>query len=326
MRGAFLASDCEVRCILHQNGHVSPANEQTGTDILIGEHTFLEWLNLWFTHYLLDVENEVTRMPALTVQSNLDGTFMAAEAWNTGSVLMIRPEETGEYTVSAENAHLSNSALLRETFDGASGTDRLLWKTEIRRETTVNGTAEVHLRIRTEDTDKKILMLGAVLVDRAEEPFPCFDPGDIGVLDQEVILEKGADRGGGAEPYDLVRWVQKMKDRKVITYGTMDLRNPEAGALPASAARREEPVRAGEWYDYTLYLQPAYYTLPAGHTLELYIVPFCGFSDDHALYDTSSAESLAEAGIDPDTLAPFTRDYRFTVDNGSGRAEIPVVR
>ena len=326
MREAFLAAGCEVRCILHQNGHVTPANEQTRTDILIGDHTYLEWLNLWFTHYLLEEDNGIDRMPAMLVQSNLDGVFRPADPWNTGEVMTLCPDETGEFTVAAENAHLSNSALVRETFDGRSGPDRLLWRTEIPRETTVNGTAAVHLRVRTEDTDRKFVMMGAVLVDQADEAFPCFDPGDIGVLDQKTVLENGADSGGGAEPWDLAEWVPKTANRKVITWGTMDLLNPEAGRLPASAARREEPVRAGSWQDYTLYLQPAVYTLPAGHRLELYIVPFCGFSDDHAVYDTTPAEDLAETGIDPDTLAPFTRDYRFTVDNGFSRAEIPVVR
>ena len=74
-------------------------------------------------------------------------------------------------------------------------------------------------------------------------------------------------------------------------YGGMDLRAPEAGFEPSTAVRREEPIAVDTWYDYTLYLQPAYYTVPAGHRLELYVVPFCGFSDDAALYDSSSQRS-----------------------------------
>ncbi|MBQ6569130.1 MAG: X-prolyl-dipeptidyl aminopeptidase, partial [Clostridia bacterium] len=46
MREAFLGSGCEVKCLLHRNGHVTPANEQTKTDIMIGDHTYTEWLNL----------------------------------------------------------------------------------------------------------------------------------------------------------------------------------------------------------------------------------------------------------------------------------------
>lgn len=323
MRNAFLASGCEVKCILHRNGHVTPAGEQTMTDILIGEHTYTEWLNLWFTHWLLGVENEAARLPALTVQSNVDGTFFGAEEWRGRRLLRMDPGRTDEYMVSAENAHPYNPSLLEQTFDGASGPDRLLWRMEVSETLTLAGPAEVHLRVRTPDTDKPLLMLGAVLVDQAEEPYPCFCVNSAGVLEQQVIRKNGLDRGEGTAPYDLVVWEQTERNRSIVTYGTMDLHNPASGYAPASAVRAEEPPEAERWYDYTLYLQPTYYTVPAGHRLELYIVPFCGFSDDLIPACAFTAEELSGMGIDPDTLAPFTRDYRFTVDCGASYALLP---
>ena len=325
MRSALLRCGCQVKCLLHQNGHVTPANEQTQTDLLIGAHTYTEWLNLWFTHALLDVENEIDQMPAFIVQSNLDGTFYGTEQWMTGSALRLVPGDGDAHTVSAENAHMNNDSLLLETLDGASGNDHLLWAQDITAETTVNGITAVHLRVKTSDVDKNVLMLGAVLADRAETPFPCFYTGGIGVLDQQVIKEQGVNRGEGAAPYDLVVWKQTQRDRQIITYGVMDLRNPEAGYWPETAVRREEAIQADTWYEYTLYLQPAYYTVAAGHRLELYIVPFCGFSDDAATYDSYSAAELEAMGLTPAAMAPFTRDYSFTVDHGGSFAEIPVV-
>ena len=325
MRSAFLASGCEVRCILHQNGHVTPANEQTRTDIMIGDHTFTEWLNLWFTHYLLDVDNEVSGMPAFLLQRNVDGEFVSAEQWNTGYSFRLLPADALEHTISAQDAHLNNAVLL-ESLNGESGEDRILWHMNVDQETTVNGPAAVHLRIKTQDIDKELLMAGAVLVDQADEPFPCFDVGSIGVLDQKIILENGVDRGKGTVPYHLAIWTQKESKRKIISYGTVDLRNPEAGYTPATSVPEEELIQAGEWYDYTIHLQPAYYTVVPGHHLELYIVPFCGFSNDYALYDSSSPDELREMGIDPDTLAPFSRDYSFTVDHSASYAEIPIIQ
>ena len=325
MRSAFLRCGCEVKCLLHQNGHVTPANEQTGTDILISEHTYTEWLNLWFTHYLLGVENGIGRMPAFTVQSNIDGAFYGTDQWMTGSAIRLEPRLTGEYTVSAANAHMNNTSLLTDTFDGSSGPDRLVWTMDVPEAGTVNGVTEVRLRVKTDDVDKNTLMLGAVLVDQAEEAFPCFDTGSIGVLDQQVIREDGVNRGAGAEPYDLVTWKQVERNRKIVAYGAMDLRNPEAGFMPSTAVRREEPIAAGTWYDYTLYLQPAYYTVAAGHRLELYIVPFCGFSDDAAVYDSFSPAELESMGLQPEELVPVTRDYSFTVDNEASFAVIPMV-
>lgn len=324
MRDALLRCGCEVRCLLHQNGHVTPANEQTETDILIGEHTYTEWLNLWFTHFLLGEENGISRMPEFTVQSNVDGSFFGTDRWMTGNTLRLVPDAAGEYTVSAAGARMSNPGLLSGTFDGSSGEDRLAWTMDITEDTTVCGVPEVRLRVKTPDTDKNVLMLGAVLVDRAEEAFPCFDVGSVGVLEQQTIREGGVDRGEGVKPYDLVAWKQAERERKVIAYGVMDLRNPEAGYLPSTAVKREEDIAADTWYDYTLYLQPAYYTVPAGHRLELYIVPFCGFSDDAAVYDSFSAAELAEMGLRAEEMVPLTRDYRFTVDQGSSLAILPV--
>ena len=167
-------------------------------------------------------------------------------------------------------------------------------------------------------------MLAAVLVDQADTPFPCFDTAWSGVLSQEVLVPGGVSRGEGVEPYDLAEWLQTEQNRAIIAYGAMDLRNPEADYAPETAVRRETPIEAGTWYDYTLYLQPNYYTVPAGHRLELYIVPFCGFSNDSAFYDTSSAEELTAMGFDPLAMVPVTRDYSFTVDNAASWAQLPV--
>ncbi|MBR4503245.1 MAG: hypothetical protein IKP22_15375 [Clostridia bacterium] len=326
MRRAFLRCGCEVKCILHMNGHVTPANEQTKTDIMIGDRTFTEWLCLWFTHTLLGEDNEAAQLPDFLVQSNVDGRFYSTDQWMTGNTLLLSPGDGEEHTVSAKGAHMSNYSLSDTSFDGASGPDRLLWAMDVTEEITINGSAEVRVRVKTGDTDKNILMMGAVLVDRADNPFPCFDTGAVGVLDQDVILEGGVDRGEGAERYDLVSWRQRESEKVIVSYGSMDLRNPEAGYEPSSAVRREEDILPDTWYDCTVYLQPVFYTVPAGHRLEMYIVPFCAFSDDSALYDQNTPDSLEEMGLDPLALVPVTRDYAFTVDNSLSRCRIPVFR
>lgn len=323
MRNAFLRSGCRVTCLLHQNGHITPADEQAGTDILIGGHTFTEWLNLWFTHELLGVENEASALPNLMVQSNVDGAFYGTDQWNTGRTLRLGPGDALTHTVSAEGAHMNNAVLLNEVFDGTSGDDHLLWAVEAAEPVTICGAVAVHLRVRTEETGSGLPMLGAVLTERADEAFPCFDTGAVGVLDREVLAEGGVDRGPGAAPYDLVAWRQTERTGNIIAYGAMDLRNPGAGCDPASAVPAAE-AQPGTWHDVTLWLQPAWHTVRAGHRLELYIVPFCGFSGEPALIDTLTPEELRAMGLDPETLAPFVRDYRFTVDNSRSWAELPV--
>lgn len=48
--------------------------------------------------------------------------------------------------------------------------------------------------------------------------------------------------------------------------------------LAQQIAAYTDPIEAGEWYDYTIWLQPNYYTVQPGHRLEVYVLPFCGFS------------------------------------------------
>ncbi|MBQ6570475.1 MAG: hypothetical protein IJL87_09520, partial [Clostridia bacterium] len=222
-------------------------------------------------------------------------------------------------------AHQHNATLLLEVFDGKSASDRVVWTMDAEKDITINGSVEVHVRAKTDDVNKNVLMIGAVLVDTAEQEFPCFDTGSIGVLEQKVVAEKGVVMAENGEAYDLVEWEQRNCNKMIVSYGTMDLRNPEAGYEPATAIKRAEPIKAGEWYDYTIYLQPNYYTVAAGHRLELYIVPFCGFSSDYAAYDSCTAEELAMMGLNPKAMVPFTKDYSFTVDNSSSFGLLPVV-
>jgi hypothetical protein len=77
------------------------------------------------------------------------------------------------------------------------------------------------------------------------------------------------------------------------------------------------------WNDYTIWLQPNYYTVQPGHKLEVYVLPFCGFSSDPAL-EMYTPEELAEYGIDAHAVVPFRRDYSFTVDCGASGVSVSV--
>ena len=322
MRTALMNSGCKVKAILHQNGHVSPANEQTKTDILIGTHTYTEWLNLWFTHELLGVDNDASQLPSLLVQSNTDGTFSGSEDWDSHTLSM-SCEEKAEHTVHAENAHMSNTDLVISTLDSASDTDHLVWSIPVNEPLTIAGTPRVQVRVKTENADIPLLMMSAVFVDHADSPFHSYGYQWSEVLDQEILDENAVNRGDRVEPYSLARWKETLQDRKIISYGSIDLHNPEADYAPSTCTARETPIESGAWYDYTLYLQPNYYTVPAGHTLELYIVPFCGFSNDSAFYDTLTEKELAEIGFDYASMIPFVRSYSFTVDLNTLKADLP---
>ena len=411
LRNALLRCGCEVKCLLHQNGHVTPANEQTRTDILIGNHTYTDLLNLWFTHYLLDADNAIGQMAPFTVQSNVDGSFYGTDSWNDGEILELSADgaaeskesseasgnaakslttednaaatpvtdnaamddtatgdaamddaatddaatgdaatddaaiddaatsdastddsATGdagkyEFTVSAADAYLANQTLLTDTFDGGSASDHLLLASMTADgDLTIAGIPQIQLRVKTPDPAHQFPMLAAVLVDAADEPFGCYDVEWSEVLEQEILEADAVYRGNGVKPYSLASWKQKQNTRQVITYGSMDLRNPEAGYEPETAAAPASPIKADQYYTYTLYLQPSFYTLKEGHHLELYVVPYCGFSVDSAFYDTETEDSLRELGFDPAAMIPVTRDYSFTVDIAKSFAHLPLLK
>ena len=117
-------------------------------------------------------------------------------------------------------------------------------------------------------------MVSAMLVDIAPEgtTFPaCNTAGSY--VPKTTLAEGGAWQGGGLDNFDLVKLNTEEVSYKIITRGWMDLCNPDAGYDSASAANGISLVE-GQAYDYTLYLQPNLYEVPAGHTLALVLYAY----------------------------------------------------
>ena len=131
-------------------------------------------------------------------------------------------------------------------------------------------------------------------------------------------LEPGT--GDGFFVPDTVNWKQVKASRKIVTFGRMDLRNPEAGYDSASATERDEPIKANTYYDYTIWLDPTYYTVQAGHRLELYIVPFCGYSEESELSGEDTNSLVAEAA---DAAMDLDQAYTITIQSDKSSASLP---
>jgi X-Pro dipeptidyl-peptidase len=320
MRSALIDAGCEARVLFHQNAHVIPADEANHTDIMIGNHTYLEWLNRWFCHYLADVDNDVTDLASFTVQSNVDGNFYATENFDeTEAGLTIKPAESGETHLSSEGDQLPTANLKGSEDIELADTNAACWTLPITQDVTIAGKIVVHLRMRTDALGQGDIGVSATLVDAADQKFMAFGPE--GTPEEEMVEDNGAT----STAYDLVRWKQDATKRKVITFSSMDLRNPEAGYEPASATTRPEPIEEKTHYDYTLWLDPTYYTVRAGHRLELYVIPSAANSfitseeDRQGLVFTLERYGLSEKGI-----MDVGRDYEFTIANDQSYAEIPV--
>ena len=147
-------------------------------------------------------------------------------------------------------------------------------------------------------SERNNLMVCAMLVDLNDEAFPtCNTSGSY--VPKTTIAEDGVWMGGGVKKFDFVKLNNTDVTYKVIARGWMDLCNPGAGYDSASASTKVA-LQEGQSYDYTIYLQPNLYTVPAGHQLAVVVY-------------------ASEPG-----MLSYTQHYAVTLDKDSVVATVPV--
>ena len=328
MWDAFERSGAEHKALLHQNDHITPASEDDQTDIMVGDITYKELLNRWFSHYLAGIDNDIENIPDVLCQSNADGLFYGYDSWNSydsqnenGSLVM-RPDSTDETsTVSAKGAHETNRELLKSAFNGKSSDNTSVFTYEVTTPVMINGTAKIRLCLKTDNIDAENTTVAAALVDHCEKSFMAFDPNG---FDLEYTEIGTSVQGEGLEPFKLVRWNQSEVTRKIISTGIMDLKNPDAHFVPSTSVKADEQVSSENWYTYDLYLQPNMYTVGSGHTLELYILPYINGTYDDYILNIFSEEYLEMRGIRLEETVIHKHDYSFMIDNSKSFAVIPL--
>ncbi|MCD8192903.1 MAG: hypothetical protein LUD55_08945, partial [Oscillospiraceae bacterium] len=320
MYQAFTTAGQNVKLLLHQDGHLTPTYPAGNLVFNIGDSTYDEILNRWFSHYLYDVDNGAEDMAAVTAQDSHSNTWSTYDSWETAKYETLTADSTGTTTISSDyslvGADMSSSwwGYMFDWEDAltAGSTDvSVMYTTDVTETFTVKGSVAVNFSAtasNTEDAgeddvaieDRDALMVSAMLVDIAPEgeTFPVFNTSG-SYVSKTVLKEAGAWMGGGLANYDLTIHNTTDVSYKIVTRGWMDLANPDAGYDSASATR-ENKVTLGDEYDYTLYLMPTIYEVEEGHTLALVIYT----------YEPSTAN--------------YSQNYLITIDNASVDAEIPV--
>ena len=163
---------------------------------------------------------------------------------------------------------------------------------------TIKGTVRVSFRAALErgdithqfgavclsDADKKTQELGMnpdrpddlkltlLLVDLAEDAFAHYAHNNTGrdIVPVTVEEEGGIPLGSNLPPINLCRFETVSSNYKVISRSYMDLCNPDAGYEPETASSFIIP-EPGAARDYTVYMNPTYYTVAAGHRLAVVI-------------------------------------------------------
>jgi X-Pro dipeptidyl-peptidase len=89
----------DTRVIWDQGHHMTPNNHQ------IGIYTYQEWQNLWYSHYLYKVDNNVLeRMPNYMGQDNLTGDYISYDSWECDKNLIFSNDNRVTSTSYADYA------------------------------------------------------------------------------------------------------------------------------------------------------------------------------------------------------------------------------
>ena len=311
MYNAFTKAGENVKLLLHQDAHLTPTYPAGNLVFDIGDSSYDEILNRWFSHYLYGVKNGAEHMAAVTAQSSHDtDVWNTYDSWDTASSMIFKANADSKTTTINSNygAIGVTSQNWQSKFTSGSTGGSVMYTQTVEKDTTIKGTVAVNFSALTENTDENgtpigerdALMVSAMLVDIAPEgkTFPAFNTSG-SYVPKTTLAEGGAWMGGGLPNYDLTKLKASDVTYKIISRGWMDLCNPGAG-FDSHTADTRVALDGKTYHDYTIYLQSTVYEVEAGHTLALVIYAY-------------------EPG-----MARYTQNYQITIDNSTVSADIPV--
>ena len=311
MYNAFTKAGENVKLLLHQDAHLTPTYPAGNLVFDIGDSSYDEILNRWFSHYLYGLENGAENMAAVTAQDSHDtDVWHTFDSWDTASSMIFKANADSEATTINSNydAIGVTSQNWQSKFTSGSTGGSVMYTQTVEKDTTIKGTVAVNFSALTENTDdngtpiedRDALMVSAMLVDIAPagKTFPAFNTSG-SYVPKTTLAEGGAWMGGGLPNYDLTKLKASDVTYKIISRGWMDLCNPGAG-FDSHTADTRVALDGKTYHAYTIYLQSTVYEVEAGHTLALVIYAY-------------------EPG-----MARYTQNYQITIDNSTVSADIPV--
>ena len=149
MYDAFKNANQNVKLLLHQGAHITPDYDSHKTSLLIGSETYNGILNKWFSHYLYDQNNGAEEMAAVTVQSNVDGSWTTLNDWDGNTdTLRLSCGDEGETTVTSQYPSDVTSPNWTSKFlsNTESSEARAVYTMDVDTDTVIIGTPAVHVK------------------------------------------------------------------------------------------------------------------------------------------------------------------------------------
>lgn len=297
-----------VKLYLYQGDHIYPVNKRFG--IKEGQQSVSDLLNLWFSHYLYDAENQVESLPEVTVSNNYDPSkWEHYSSWESSNKLTLktlsrREEETidNDYYGAGMDWTNRDSHTTKQ-----SSTANALFTAEATEDVTIKGHIPVHFQAalaKLPNQELKDYQVNVQLVDLSDEEFDVASNkityDEAGYKYQEMPLNTLSETG-----YWMGSNLKNIPDKqfgtiktkyKVISSGWINLANPDAGYASSSSSKSIDP-KLGEFRNYTVYLQPNLYTVKKGHKLGLVFTTFDSnyvWTDDPYSYRLKTRSIVAE--------------------------------
>ena len=333
MYNAFKEAGQNVKILLHQDGHLTPTYPAGNYVFDIGDSSYDEILNRWFSHYLYGVENGAENMAAVTAQDSHDtNVWNTYDSWEAAKNVVFSIDTDSETTTTINSNYVDlgvNSSNWQSKFTSGTTQGSVMYAQTVTAPMTVKGSIAVSFSALADnmpdasDTDLPIeerdaLMVSAMLVDIAPEgkTFPAFNTSG-SYVPKTTLAEGGAWMGGGLPNYDLKELNASDVTYKVISRGWMDLCNPDAG-FDSNTASTRVALDGKTYQNYTIYLQSTVYEVEAGHTLALVIYAHEPGMTNYYTYQRNDAGQWIMVAN------PNFQDYQITIKNASVKAEIPV--
>ncbi|MFT8324293.1 Xaa-Pro dipeptidyl-peptidase [Oenococcus sicerae] len=248
-----------VKTILHQGQHISPHD--------IRSLDYLDICNMWLTHELFGLENEVTqKLPAIMVQDNLDPkSWHSQTSWTKTD--QRQSFNLSDLTGQTELSYRDNLSQLYETkyadyatyendFYGADQQfDRAVCKIDLPdfRESTINGRVQIDLRLKT---DRKVGLLTAALIE--------LNPPTHTSSVTKSVLNRNFQINLDDRAIPLRDFYEVKEKYHLISNGHINLQNRQGADLA-------DQVDANTYLDLKLLLQPTIYRITRTSKLVLFI-------------------------------------------------------
>ena len=355
MYNAFKEAGQNVKILLHQDGHLTPTYPAGNYVFDIGDSSYDEILNRWFSHYLCEVDNGAENMAAVTAQDSHDtNVWNTYDSWDTASKLVFSVSADAEDTTTINSDYSSigvTSSNWQNKFTSGSTQGSIMYTQTVDEPITVKGSIAVSFDAVADNVAKPPAAQAAA----ASVSIPGEDPkGTVDHNNEMAALTDDADNGTAAYAADLPI---RERDALMVSAMLVDIA-PNGETFPAfntsgSYVPKTTLAEGGAWMGGGL---PNYDLKELNASNVTYKVISRGWMDlcnPDADFDSNTASTRValdsktyqnytiylqstvyevEAGhtlalviyAHEPGMARYTQNYQITIKNASVKAEIPV--